>query len=963
MPGARKVGPGPLERIDQFIQEQKTRREAFWSKRAADKLPGSLAVKALSSQAPGSLQALAKGNNEAQTKNWNPANCIEHEVYAMKAIQARTDAIQRLRQCCDKVDEHVAARGGFVCNSNPILKMFFRLVGNVRVKTIDAVECVSSWERNVGRGRAFVYNGAPFLPALGEELRCLDGFDFVRLRIRQTSCADDPFLCDLTPLGVPIEPTSAFELRQGGRINQAALRLRMAMRTVEPRLPAVRHRSMTPPEPQSRLMHISPSGREKHGRNVAPSRIPGRSKHTASSVHTSLAQHGDLGPTARTQADAALDPSCSRLPRAPGRKSAGNRGIRLKSAPSQLSVEASTAALEHAPVTKTQRSGHTAAEQCHASPRESRQDSHGAAGSGSAGGTAREADMGGTPAPACGGEGDDHQRGSVLEHQQSSDEGTAALEGSRAAAGPDQSSCLDLVLPLPPPGVAHADASAASPLTPPMQSNVMERVSLCMHLQPCVHVVLSFPEGPTGGRPAPAGSSGAPPGADNAATAALDSLTEERGGVSLSGTFGAAGRRANGRVGVRLAVDQHVAVEMKVAPIVAVGLRVAPVDANRDAATPPTEHVWQDYIRLELQIVSQTDAMSQLAEADGEPSVLSTSSAAHNVHQSGHTAWDHDGSGGALPHACSLDAAVHEVVEELLEFVVACEAAPEDTDAAARARSLDAAVDSVLEELLESAAAGGGEADAVGSVPGACSIDAAVDAIVEEVLQAVAADLCPSAGGPMAEAALSADVNALEHQKAAPRAMQGRQEPRVAAVQGAQRGRMNAVGGGRVQVRLVAERRLVERGGGAAVLRGVGALEDRHGRGSALGQVQREAAGGVGCAPAKMPAQHWQHGAHVYTEARRDRDVVGEVSAEVGTAAEKRVGSSEGHDPCEWASSGLPGSEDREQSGLPPVVDVGDVEAGLVGPRVSVTSVVVDDVVQELLDGAIGAVPGVVELM
>lgn len=159
MPVTKKAEPGPLERIDQFIQEQKSRREAFWSRREAVNAPGSLAVKPLS-KSQRSSQALAKESRHVDNKHWNPVNCVEHETYAIKAIQARTDAIQRLRQCCEKVDDHVAARGGFVCNSDPILKMFFRLVGTVRLKTIDAVECVSSWERNVGRGRTFVHKCA-----------------------------------------------------------------------------------------------------------------------------------------------------------------------------------------------------------------------------------------------------------------------------------------------------------------------------------------------------------------------------------------------------------------------------------------------------------------------------------------------------------------------------------------------------------------------------------------------------------------------------------------------------------------------------------------------------------------------------------------------------------------------------------------------------------------------------------
>lgn len=166
MPVPRKVEPHPLERIDQFIKEQKSRRAAFWNRRDAEKAPGSIG-KSLAKKGPGAPGARDKGKDNTDPKLWNPVNCAEHEVHAIRAIQARTEAIQRLAQCCERVDDHIASRGGFVCNSDPVLKMFFRLVGNVRVKTIDAVECVSSWERNVGRGRAFVHKCA--LPLCSNE--------------------------------------------------------------------------------------------------------------------------------------------------------------------------------------------------------------------------------------------------------------------------------------------------------------------------------------------------------------------------------------------------------------------------------------------------------------------------------------------------------------------------------------------------------------------------------------------------------------------------------------------------------------------------------------------------------------------------------------------------------------------------------------------------------------------------
>ena len=166
------------------------------------------------------------------------------------------------------------------------------------------------------------------------------------MRVRRESCAEDPFLCDVTPLGVPIEPTSAFELRQGGRVNQAALRLRMAIRTVEPVIAALHHSSAAPaPAHKSRLALLSPTGRKSQARRPPDTRIPGRSKQAETATQTSLTQPQDRPDDQQPHVQvidsgALLRPSQSRLPGPPESVRAGlNSGLR--SAPSRLSIEAS----------------------------------------------------------------------------------------------------------------------------------------------------------------------------------------------------------------------------------------------------------------------------------------------------------------------------------------------------------------------------------------------------------------------------------------------------------------------------------------------------------------------------------------------------------------------------------------------------------------------------------------------
>lgn len=156
MPRGRLQGSlTPLERLDGFILEQKARREEFWARhRQRAALESTLHTQ------PSSSNIVAAKEKKGRVRHWNPSNCVELEMHAIKAIAARQDAIDKLAVACAKVDEHVQLRCGFVFSNDPVLRVFFSLVERVRERTITAVECVASWERNVGRGQPFMHKCA-----------------------------------------------------------------------------------------------------------------------------------------------------------------------------------------------------------------------------------------------------------------------------------------------------------------------------------------------------------------------------------------------------------------------------------------------------------------------------------------------------------------------------------------------------------------------------------------------------------------------------------------------------------------------------------------------------------------------------------------------------------------------------------------------------------------------------------
>jgi hypothetical protein len=73
---------------------------------------------------------------------------------------------------------------------------------------------------------------APYLASMGPEMRFLDKYSFVMKLTRGVSCMHDVLLCCVTLTGLPLQPCSNTELREGGHIDSFSLRLRMALKTL-----------------------------------------------------------------------------------------------------------------------------------------------------------------------------------------------------------------------------------------------------------------------------------------------------------------------------------------------------------------------------------------------------------------------------------------------------------------------------------------------------------------------------------------------------------------------------------------------------------------------------------------------------------------------------------------------------------------------------------------------------------
>lgn len=171
------MGLTPTQRIDNYLADQKSKRDAFWMRRFG-KLPdprprqaghastNHLVTDTSSDTLPAFQQRLpshrtgrtvgavaGKRNGKAS----RPLDGNMYELQAIKAVKMREDALERLQLCADKVDAGMAAGYGFIGLSDPLTIMFFRQVNTLRQRTLDAVECIAAWERLIAQNRPFVY--------------------------------------------------------------------------------------------------------------------------------------------------------------------------------------------------------------------------------------------------------------------------------------------------------------------------------------------------------------------------------------------------------------------------------------------------------------------------------------------------------------------------------------------------------------------------------------------------------------------------------------------------------------------------------------------------------------------------------------------------------------------------------------------------------------------------------------
>lgn len=236
------------------------------------------------------------------------------------------------------------------------------------------------------------------------------------------------------------------------------------------------------------------------------------------------------------------------------------------------------------------------------------------------------------------------------------------------------------MLPLPPPGAAaHV---AVDPARPPAARRAADpppspdRVHLtivatdraAVRVSPRgshVRVTLSAPRG--GSR------------VNGPAAGGPDSL---EGSSCTGGPGGAvAGDGQEGLIRVGLAVVEQVTVHVAAAPALAVKLRVAPVDTVGQVGTAAAPHATQERVRVQL-TVWRPACSSQVAEDEVQGLCVGGLCGGLGARSGAGGTDGAEGAGGQLQHACSLDTAVNEVLEEVLENV-AREVCPSSWDTGA----------------------------------------------------------------------------------------------------------------------------------------------------------------------------------------------------------------------------------------------------------------------------------------
>lgn len=95
------------------------------------------------------------------------------------------------------------------------MRLFYRLIGTLRQRTLDCIECIVAWRRKTKATEPFIYYGKDYMANIGPDLKFLDDRAFLSDRMMNQKASEDPFLVEITADGVPIEEVSDMDIRRG----------------------------------------------------------------------------------------------------------------------------------------------------------------------------------------------------------------------------------------------------------------------------------------------------------------------------------------------------------------------------------------------------------------------------------------------------------------------------------------------------------------------------------------------------------------------------------------------------------------------------------------------------------------------------------------------------------------------------------------------------------------------------
>eukprot|EP00798_Chlamydomonas_sp_ICE-L_P030482 gene30482-35498_t len=169
-------------------------------------------------------------NGEKMRQDKREVRDPQMEISVLKSIKAREDVLGRLQIATSKLAAVFGSSQPLaMSSSDPLVRMFYRLVGNLRQRTIEAVEQCAAWRRKTNSKTAYVYYGQYYLSTVGQDMQV----PYLRSRLLGARAVDDPFLTRLTLDGVPIEDATEYDMRRvGHRFSSDALRIRMARRAL-----------------------------------------------------------------------------------------------------------------------------------------------------------------------------------------------------------------------------------------------------------------------------------------------------------------------------------------------------------------------------------------------------------------------------------------------------------------------------------------------------------------------------------------------------------------------------------------------------------------------------------------------------------------------------------------------------------------------------------------------------------